>query len=255
MTHIGGPRSPLPPAPTPRGRLSWGLTTLLLAGAVGIAAAQSASPCVPGADHPYSDLPGMPLSLPTSLSSDYGGACGALCAANPLCDMFAVVATGCNGATFPQCFLKAGPPVPQPAAACVCFGTANHTAGPSPSPPAPGPAVFNLTTSAGLVAGLGANGLVSLVVGAVAVGVEVDTWVVAVDGVVFNSSSLPTPTSSQDPTTGELVVSALARDVSPLHAGMAVSVPPSVRVRVVARRPALGPAPPPPLLSPAVSAT
>ena len=160
--------------------------------------AQSISPCAPGMDHPNDDLPGMPLPMPTSLSADYGAACGSLCGANPLCNMYVVVSAGCDGATAPLCFLKSGPPSASPSYPCKCFGAVNHTSDPG----TPGAPLYTLANADGVNAALGASGLLSLAVGSVAVVVEADTWVVAVDGQVFNSTGLPTPTSAQDPATG-----------------------------------------------------
>ena len=184
-----------------------------LLAALSLAAAASAQ-CIPGVDHPGSDLPSAPL-----LGVRDAPTCGLLCNADPLCTVYVFIAPRCQpgGAQNASlCYLKTGAPRAAPQLPCYCSGNATR-APPPPAPPPPGAVLFSLDN--GLVAAaLGARGLVRLAAGGVAAGVGADEWALVVDGQLVNSSLLPDPAAAQAAPGGDVVYTYAPTGAAPAYA-------------------------------------
>lgn len=162
-------------------------------GAAALLSLAGALACTPGLNWPNGDLPGMPVPLPAG--SDPAALCASMCAAEPQCVLSVLLPAGCDtsAAGAAVCYLK-GSRTPQTNESCTCGALVSRAT--FPAPPAGAP-LFTITAEH-VTAALGANGLVSLAVGgAGSVGVSLDTWALALDGLVVNSSGLPPPAVAQ----------------------------------------------------------
>jgi hypothetical protein len=182
---------------------------LALASAALVAA--STPSCSPG-DGLAPALVGYPIPLPSSGGGDdVTTLCSTLCALDPRCVSFTAYPAGCSApATGPSCALRSASGALNATLSCASTCVPSS----APYPPAPPQDHARITlTGPSVTATLGAYGLVGLTfspaqpVGAppIVFTVEQDTFALAVDGVVLNSTAFaappvflgqPTPTSA-----------------------------------------------------------
>lgn len=146
-------------------------------------------PCLDGVDYPNDDFPNMPLQM---VEGD-GQLCAAMCAGDSNCAMYVYMPAGCASgfSDAPVCYLKAQVP-PSAQKSCRCSGFVNRT---QPSVPTPDATAYVLSN--GIVSfGLGQRGLTWLNTSdkwtdqSLAITVDLDSWVLGVDGLVINSTEL-----------------------------------------------------------------
>jgi hypothetical protein len=170
------------------------LRASLACAALAAASAQTWPACTNGIDYPNADMRGFPLALvePDPLI------CAAMCAAEPSCAVYVFDPVGCTmpATGVAACYLKSSVP-PQAPKDCRCSGFPNRTS----SVPPQDNAAYTMANDA-LSVHLGSRGLVYVestdgVTGAVVpLAIELDTFALAVDDFLFNSSTLPAPTVS-----------------------------------------------------------
>jgi hypothetical protein len=165
--------------------------------------------CTMGLDRPNNDFENMPLALPYNDSFP----CSLMCSADPACQAYVFVPSCAGTGSAPVCYLKATVPATVPRD-CRCSALVNRS---TPVTPQQDTVVHVLSSGTTLLSpawiqvGMGSRGIVwinasdpaaaqqAALLGTTAgryVWVDVDTWSVAVDEQLFNSSSLPTPTVS-----------------------------------------------------------
>lgn len=158
-----------------------------------LALSASARACTEGIDYPDGDLPSMPIVLPTFDVSTGQSMCASMCAAEPQCAISVTLDSGCDadagGAAV--CYLKL-PGVAPASRACRCGGNVSRAVNPSPAPGAPGIKIYTAHVSATF----GTRGLLNVSVDGITATVAADTFALALDGVVVNSSALADPSSS-----------------------------------------------------------
>ena len=162
----------------------------------------TASPCTPSLNWPNGDLPKMPIQLPIGLSlSQLDTQCQSMCSIEPTCVASVLLPPNCDTSTrgAAVCYLKSQLE-PQITTNCTCGSLALHSF-PTVSPQ--GSQILQIIGDKQFVATFDSRGLLSISLPNVATAaVTLDTFAFAIDGIVFNSSTMPNPVYSQpDPQT------------------------------------------------------
>ena len=153
--------------------------------------------CTQGVDYPDGDMVGMPIPLPPTLPEASAAAlCDSMCSAEPACLFSSSVFASCSQPPleWPStlCYLKSSLVQPRNQS-CRCGGAASRS---QPTPPPAGAPLYTISAPH-VTAVLGSRGLLSIVVDGKNATVLGDTFALALDGALLNSSALPDPVASQ----------------------------------------------------------
>ena len=158
----------------------------------------TASTCTPNLNFPNGDLPRMPVVIPGQwlANSTAEAVCASMCAVEPACLISVTQDGGCDESADGRavCYLK-GTTVPSTQQACTCGAPVSRASYPAPQR---GEQLFAIATTT-LTATFDGRGLLSVSVSSIAptVRIESDSFALALDGVVVNSSALAQPAASQ----------------------------------------------------------
>ena len=176
---------------------------ILCAQLLALGSSRSTAPCQTGVDHPNGDFAGMPLSSWSSTATR----CANACALDPQCNLYVFLDAGCAApSTYSStCYLKATATAPV-AKDCRCSGLPGRG---SPGTVKPQDPLYWIS-AAGISGTMGPTGLAALsftilnrtsvtaaVPTMIGYAVEMDSWALALDDEMINSTALQPPVVTQ----------------------------------------------------------